>query len=182
MPFSFQPLDIPEVIVITPKIFPDERGYFKESFKGSDFQNVALPEHFVQDNISFSRQGVLRGLHYQKEPKAQGKLVSVISGTVWDVAVDMRPESSTFKRWVGIELNDDNHKMVYIPVGFAHGFLTLSKSAYFLYKCTNEYSPMHDAGIRWDDPEIAISWNVKNPILSPKDAALPRLSDVLEEL
>jgi len=178
MPFSFTPLDIPEVVLVEPKIFPDDRGFFFESFKASDFEKANLPTHFVQDNFSFSKKDVIRGLHYQKPPKAQGKLVSVLKGGVWDVAVDIRKESPTFLKWVAVELNDRNHFMLYIPPGFAHGFIALTENVHLLYKCTNEYDPKADTGIRWNDPEIGIPWPVSNPIVSTKDAALPFSSNL----
>lgn len=173
MPFTFKPLKIADVILIESKIFSDDRGFFCETFKASDFAKANLPTNFVQDNFSFSKKNVVRGLHYQKNPTAQGKLVSVIKGSVWDVAVDIRPESPTFKKWVAAELNDQNHFMLYIPPGFAHGFITLTEDVHLLYKCTNEYNPQTDAGIRWNDPDIGIKWPVSNPIISEKDAALP---------
>jgi dTDP-4-dehydrorhamnose 3,5-epimerase len=175
MPFTFTTLKIPEIILVEPKVFPDERGYFMESFKASDFKKANLPTRFIQDNFSFSKKDVIRGLHYQKNPEAQGKLVSVLKGGVWDVAVDVRRASPTFLKWVAAELNDQNHAMLYIPPGFAHGFISLTEDVHLLYKCTNEYDPQSDAGIRWNDPDIAISWPVTNPILSPKDQALPLL-------
>jgi dTDP-4-dehydrorhamnose 3,5-epimerase len=173
MPFSFKPLEIVDVVLVEPKVFPDERGFFFEAFKASDFEQAGLPSCFIQDNFSFSKKNVIRGLHYQKQPKAQGKLVSVIKGSIWDVAVDIRKESVTFLKWVAVELNDKNHAMLYIPPGFAHGFLTLSENVHLLYKCTNEYDPQADAGIRWNDPDIAINWPVENPIVSDKDCRLP---------
>lgn len=175
MPFTFKPLTIPDVILVEPKVFPDDRGFFCESFKASDFEKANLPAHFVQDNFSFSKKDVIRGLHYQKNPRAQGKLVSVLKGGVWDVAVDIRRESSNFLKWAAVELNDRNHAMLYIPPGFAHGFISLTEEVHLLYKCTNEYDPQADAGIRWNDPDIAIPWPVCNPIVSAKDAALPLL-------
>ena len=173
MPFSFKPLSIPEVILVTPAVFPDDRGFFLEAFKVSDFAEAGLPTCFVQDNVSFSRKDVIRGLHYQKNPKAQGKLVSVLKGGVWDVAVDIRRQSPTFLEWVATELNDQSHAMLYIPPGFAHGFAALTGDVHLLYKCTSEYDPQADAGIRWDDPTIAVSWPVGRPILSDKDRRLP---------
>ena len=173
MPFTFKPLSISNVILIEPKVFPDDRGYFFESFKASDFEKANLPTHFVQDNFSFSKKDVIRGLHYQRDPKAQGKLVSVLKGGVWDVAVDIRRESPTFLKWVAADLNDQNHAMLHIPPGFAHGFVALTDDVHLLYKCTNEYDPQADAGIRWDDPGIAITWPVDNPIVSDKDRNLP---------
>lgn len=176
MPFSFAPLDIPDVILAKPKVFPDARGFFFETFKASDFESANLPTHFIQDNFSFSKKDVIRGLHYQKHPKSQGKLVSVLKGSVWDVAVDIRQESPTFLKWVAVELNDRNHNMLYIPPGFAHGFIALTEDVHLLYKCTNEYDPQADAGIHWNDPELAIPWPVSDhPIVSAKDAALPFL-------
>jgi dTDP-4-dehydrorhamnose 3,5-epimerase len=173
MPFSFTPLAIADLILVEPKFFPDNRGFFLESFKASDFAKANLPTHFAQDNFSFSRKDVIRGLHYQKNPKAQGKLVSVLKGGVWDVAVDIRRGSPTFLKWMAVELNDQNHAMLYIPPGFAHGFVSLTEDVHLLYKCTNEYDTQTDAGIRWNDPDIAISWPVSEPIVSEKDAILP---------
>ncbi|MFZ4440268.1 MAG: dTDP-4-dehydrorhamnose 3,5-epimerase [Syntrophales bacterium] len=175
MPFSFSPLDIPDVILVEPKVFPDNRGFFFESFKASDFEKAGLPTQFVQDNFSFSKKDVIRGLHYQKNPKAQGKLVSVLKGSVWDVAVDIRRKSPTFLKWVAVELNDQNHALLYIPPGFAHGFISLAEDVHLLYKCTNEYDPQADAGVRWNDPDIAIPWPAANPIVSTKDTVLPFL-------
>jgi dTDP-4-dehydrorhamnose 3,5-epimerase len=178
MPFTFTTLSVPGVILIEPQSFPDDRGYFFESFKASDFQKAGLPTLFAQDNFSFSKKGVIRGLHYQKSPKAQGKLISVIKGRAWDVAVDIRQESETFLKWVAMELDDRNHALLYIPPGFAHGFLALSNDVHLMYKCTSEYDPQADRGIRWDDPDIAISWPIKKPILSVKDRQLPYVQDV----
>jgi len=173
MPFTFQPLSIPDVILIKQAVFLDDRGFFLEAFKASDFENSGLPSRFVQDNFSFSRKDVIRGLHYQKSPKAQGKLISVLRGSVWDVAVDIRRHSPTFLRWVAAELNDQNHSMLYIPPGFAHGFAALTDDVHLLYKCTQEYDPLTDTGVRWNDPDIAIPWPVERPILSDKDRRLP---------
>lgn len=173
MPFTFKKLSIPDVILIEPKAFPDDRGYFFESFKASDFEKANLPTNFEQDNFSFSKKNVIRGLHYQKDPKAQGKLVCVLKGGVWDVAVDIRRESPSYLKWVAAELNDESHFMLYIPPGFAHGFLAVTEDVHLLYKCTNEYDPQADAGLRWDDPDIAITWPTNNPIISEKDRNLP---------
>jgi len=173
MPITVKALSIPDVILIQPKVFPDNRGGFFEIFKESEFNNANLPVRFPQDNFSFSRKNVIRGLHYQRHPKAQGKLVMVIKGRIWDVAVDIRRKSPTFLKWISMDLNDENRSMLYIPPGFAHGFLALSEDVHLLYKCTNEYDPKLDAGIRWDDPGIGITWPVKNPVLSEKDANLP---------
>jgi len=177
MPFSFKPLAIPDVILIESKIFPDDRGFFLESFKASDFEKAGLPTCFVQDNFSFSRKDVIRGLHYQKHPNAQGKLVSVLRGGVWDIAVDIRRASATFLQWVAAELNDRNHAMLYIPPGFAHGFAALTEDVHLLYKCTHEYDPQADTGIRWNDPDIAIPGPVDCPVLSDKDRRLPLLRE-----
>lgn len=150
---------IPDVIVIEPKIFNDTRGFFYESFNQQAFDEATGTNYqFVQDNHSKSSRGVLRGLHYQLSPKAQGKLVRVVQGKVWDVAVDIRKGSPTFGQWVGEELSADNHKQLWIPPGFAHGFITLSDTAEFLYKTTDYYSPEHEQAIRWNDPQLAIAW------------------------
>ena len=151
------------LFIIHPQVFGDERGWFMESFNQQRFESVFeglnLPvPNFVQDNHSKSSRGVLRGLHYQLSPKAQGKLVRVVQGKVWDVAVDIRKNSPTFGQWVGEELSADNHKQLWIPPGFAHGFITLSDTAEFLYKTTDYYSPEHERAIRWDDPQLAIAW------------------------
>lgn len=175
MPITFTPLKIPDVILIEPRVFPDARGFFLETYKYSDFAAHGIPETFVQDNHSRSIRGVLRGLHYQNPPGAQGKLVRAARGVIFDVAVDIRPDSPTFGEWVGEILSDENHYMLYIPPGFAHGFLTLSDVADVSYKATAEYAPELDSGVIWNDPTIAIQWPGQTPILSPKDAALPRL-------
>lgn len=151
------------LFIVHPQLFGDERGWFMESFNQQRFESVFeelnLPvPNFVQDNHSKSSRGVLRGLHYQLPPKAQGKLVRVVQGKVWDVAVDIRKGSPTFGQWVGEELSADNHKQLWIPPGFAHGFITLSDTAEFLYKTTDYYSPEHERAIRWDDPQLAIAW------------------------
>lgn len=175
MSFSFSSLEIPDVKLVIPKHYPDERGYFLESFKESEFSANGIDAKFVQDNISFSKNGVIRGLHYQTEPKQQAKLVSVISGEIFDVAVDIRKTSKTFGKWISQILSDKNHKMLYIPEGFAHGFCTLSDTANVLYKVTNEYSPENERGIIWSDPSILISWPIQNPMISEKDKNLPTL-------
>lgn len=177
MAFSFEKTVIDDIIIIEPEIFTDERGFFLELYKTSIFREFGINEYFAQDNHSLSSKGVLRGLHYQLPPRAQAKLVYVLSGTVWDVAVDIRSDSPTFKQWVAVELSGENKKIIYIPEGFAHGFLALSDIAHVMYKCTNEYSPEHDCGIRWDDAEIGIAWPVTRPLLSDKDKNLPYLRD-----
>ena len=177
MPFDFRSLAIPGLVLIEPKAFGDDRGVFFEVYKHSDFVRAGIPAHFVQDNYSRSMRGVLRGLHYQMEPKAQGKLVRCVRGRIFDVAVDIRKGSSTYGRWEGKELSGENGLMLFIPAGFAHGFLTLSDTAEVLYKCTEEYSPQHDRGIIWNDPDINIPWAVTDPLLSDKDRVHPRLSE-----
>lgn len=179
MPFTFTRLDIPDVVLIEPRAFPDDRGFFLESYKASAFAEAGIADWFVQDNHSLSTKGVLRGLHYQLPPHAQGKLVRVVEGSVWDVAVDIRRSSATFGRWVASELSAENHRMLYIPPGFAHGFLTRSDRAQFIYKCTAEYDKASEAGIRWDDQELAIDWpgTRETFVVSAKDAALPVFRD-----
>lgn len=172
------PTAIPEVLLFEPKVFGDERGFFLESFSQRLFDAAAGPHwSFVQDNHSRSSKGVLRGLHFQLPPHAQGKLVRVVSGAVFDVAVDMRRSSATFGRWVGCELTAQNHRQLWIPPGFAHGFLVLSESADFLYKTTAYYAPQAEGSVRWDDPTIGIAWPDTGapPQLSAKDLQAPLL-------
>lgn len=179
MPFSFQTLEIPDVILVQAKAFPDDRGFFMETYKKSDFEQHGIPWNFVQDNYSHSSQrGVLRGLHYQMDPKAQGKLVSAVRGAIFDVAVDIRKGSPTYGEWVGVELSDENRRMLYVPAGFAHGFIVLSSEADVMYRVTAEYAPEVDQGIAWNDPELAIEWPIEDPLLSPRDQALPLFKDV----
>jgi dTDP-4-dehydrorhamnose 3,5-epimerase len=178
MPFSFTQTDIPEVILIEPRVFKDARGFFLESFKASPFVEAGITERFVQDNHSRSAKGTLRGLHYQVEPYAQGKLVRVTRGRVWDVAVDLRPESPTFRKWVADELSADNFRMLYIPAGFAHGFVALEDETDFLYKCTAEYDVASERGIRWSDPDLAVPWPVEEAFVSERDQVLPLFSEV----
>ncbi len=169
--------ELPGVKLIEPRVFGDDRGFFLESWNARAFAAAGLDVDFVQDNHSRSARGVLRGLHFQRHDP-QGKLVRVTSGAVFDVAVDIRRSSPAFGRWVGYELSDANKRMLYIPPGFAHGFLVLSDSADFLYKCTTFYDAASDAGIRWNDPAIAIAWPIDGePQLSAKDAAAPLLAD-----
>ena len=182
MPFEFIKTEIPDVILIKPKVFQDERGFFLETYKKSDFEKAGIKAEFVQDNHSKSVKGVLRGLHFQKKPFAQGKLVRCIKGKIFDVAVDIRKESPTFGKWVGYELSEENKHILWIPEGFAHGFLTLSDEAEVIYKVSGgEYSPEHDAGIIWNDPDIDIKWpldQVDEIILSEKDKKLPFLREI----
>ncbi len=177
MSFQFCSLQIPEVILVEAQKAEDDRGFFMETYKESAFSASGIPSSFVQDNYSHSVRGVLRGLHYQKHPKAQGKLVSVIRGEIFDVAVDIRKGSATYGQWVGEVLSSDNRRLLYVPVGFAHGFCVLSEEADVVYKVTNEYAPDLDRGIIWNDPDIAVEWPAEEPLLSPKDAQLPRLRD-----
>lgn len=177
MPFNFKKSDIPEVILVEAQAFRDERGFFMESFKESIFNVNEINTRFVQDNYSHSIKGVLRGLHYQKNPKAQAKLVMVTRGEIFDVAVDMRKGSPTFGKWVGEILSDKNHKLLYIPEGFAHGFCVLSESADVLYKVNSEYSPEHERGILWNDSEVGIKWSIDKPIMIEKDLQLPTLKN-----
>lgn len=173
--------DLPEVLILEPKVFGDARGFFMESFNQKVFDElVGHPVSFVQDNHSRSAKGVLRGLHFQKAPHAQGKLVRVTAGAVFDVAVDIRKDSPSFGRWVGVELSADNHRQFWIPPGLAHGFLVLSDSADFLYKTTDYYAPQAEGALRWDDPDLAIAWPDIGmaPQLSTKDAAAGFLRDL----
>lgn len=177
------PLAIPQVLLLEPRVFEDERGHFYESFNRKNFEEaVGCKVDFVQDNHSKSIKNVLRGLHYQIAPKAQGKLIRVVYGEVFDVAVDIRTDSLTYGKWVGEILSAENKKQLWIPEGFAHGFLTLSETAEFLYKTTNYYSKDHERGIRWDDPEIAVEWplDLKNitPLISEKDKTSCLFRDV----
>jgi dTDP-4-dehydrorhamnose 3,5-epimerase len=168
------PTAIPDVLVIEPKVFGDERGFFFESFNARAFaEATGLDVDFVQDNHSKSALGVLRGLHYQMPPKAQGKLVRVVLGEVFDIAVDLRKSSPTFGRWVGETLSAENKRQLWIPPGFAHGFIALSETAEFLYKTTEYYSPECDRCIRWDDPTLGIAWPIQatTPLVSSKDAS-----------
>lgn len=164
---------IPEVLILEPRVFGDDRGFFFESFNARTFNQVTgLNIEFVQDNHSKSQRGVLRGLHYQLPPMAQGKLVRVIQGEVFDVAVDLRKSSPTFGQWVGEVLSAENKKQLWIPEGFAHGFVTLSETAEFLYKTTNFYSVEHERSLLWNDPQLAISWPLdQEPLLAAKDKA-----------
>lgn len=177
MPFEFSQLEIPGPVLIRPRIFDDGRGFFLELYKHSDFVIAGITPYLVQDNFSQSSQGVLRGLHYQKNPRAQGKMVLCMKGRIFDVAVDIRKGSPHFAKWVGVELTDENRHMLYVPPGFAHGFQVLSEKAEVMYKCTDEYSPSDERGIIWNDPDIAIDWPLSQPVLSSKDKVNPRLLD-----
>jgi len=168
---------LPGVVIIEPKIFEDSRGFFMEIWSQRRYAEVGLPERFVQDNVSFSRKGVLRGLHFQN-PNAQAKLVYVLRGEVFDVAVDIRIGSPTFGEWVGVSLSETNRRQLYIPEGFAHGYCVTSQSALFAYKCTGFYEPTAEGGISWEDQALGIDWPCSKPILSEKDRRLPRLAEV----
>ena len=182
MPFQFQRLAIPEVMLVTTAAFEDARGLFVETYKRSEFAAHGIAGPFVQDNYSHSSsRGVLRGLHYQAAPRVQGKLVFAVRGAIFDVAVDIRRESPTYGRWVGAELTADTRRMLWVPPGFAHGFCVLSEGADVIYKCTDEYALELECAIRWDDPEINISWPVDHPVLSAKDAAAPLLRELAHE-
>ncbi len=167
---------LPGVLLVEPRVFRDERGAFTETFQLARYQAAGIAGPFVQDNFSRSVKGTLRGLHFQ-EPDAQGKLVQVLRGAVYDVAVDVRVGSPSFGRWVGVVLDDAELKQLWVPPGFAHGFLVLSDEAHFVYKCSAPYAPEHERGIRWDDPDLAIAWPTAAPRLSAKDARAPRLAD-----
>ena len=177
MPFAFKSLDIPGVALIEPKVFEDERGFFMETYKMPDFVAAGVKANFVQDNHSRSVKGILRGLHYQKPPFAQGKLVRAVIGKIFDVAVDIRKGSPTWGKWVGVILSEENKNLLYIPTGFAHGFCVLSEVAEVIYKTTNVYSAEAEAGIIWNDEDFNIEWPVKEPILSEKDKKLPTLKN-----
>lgn len=172
--------DLPGCLVLEPQVFGDERGFFYESFNRDKFAGIGLAPDFVQGNVSSSTRGVLRGLHYQW-PKPQGKLVSVLEGEVWDVAVDIRHGSPTFGRWCAAVLSAENKRHFWIPEGFAHGFVTLSERALFTYMCTATYDSDADAGIRWNDADLAIDWPVSDPVLSGKDAKAPFLADLTQD-
>lgn len=174
-------LDLPGVLLIEPRVYGDERGFFLETWQARRYAEAGLPERFVQDNLSKSRRGVLRGLHYQIE-RPQGKLVWVLEGEVFDVAADVDPESGTFGRWVGVRLSGENHRQLYVPPGYVHGFCVLTEAAYFAYKCTEYYAPELERGVRWDDPTLAIDWPVEEPIVNERDVAWPTLEETREEL
>jgi len=168
------------VVIIEPEVHGDERGFFQESWKASSYGDCGLPTAFSQANVSRSARGVLRGLHYQFQ-QPQGKLVSVFEGRIFDVAVDIRRGSESFGQWAGVELSAENHRQLYIPEGFAHGFIVVSESALFHYHCTNEYAHQFDAAIAWNDPDIGVKWPIEPESISAKDRAAPLLRDVPPE-
>ncbi len=177
MSFKFEKLTLSGPLLIKSDVFKDERGFFMETYKHSEFEKAGIKEHFTQDNYSKSKRDVLRGLHFQKNPTAQGKLVYCLRGKIFDVAVDIRKGSPAYSQWVGVELSEANISMLYIPPGFAHGFLVLSDVAEVIYKCTEEYSPENERGVIWNDNDIKVNWPVKNSVLSEKDKMLPLLRD-----
>ena len=165
------------VLIIEPKVFGDSRGFFKETFQAERYREAGIEYTFVQDNYSRSQKGVLRGLHFQIT-KPQGKLVSCPKGAVFDVAVDINPNSTTYGQYVGVELTEENHKQLWVPPGYAHGFCVLSETADFQYKCTDYYDPSDEGGVIWNDPDVAIEWPIADPSLSSKDALLPTLAEL----
>jgi len=177
MPFDFEKTGLDGVVLIKPRFFQDARGFFVETYQRRDFAAGGISAEFVQDNHSKSAKRVLRGLHYQRGAAAQGKLVRCIAGTILDVGVDIRRESRTFGKWVSAELSAANAHMLYLPPGLAHGFLVLSDTAEIVYKCTTEYSPKDESGVAWNDPDIGVKWGIALPLLSARDADLPRLKD-----
>lgn len=182
MPFEFERQKISDVILVKPKVFGDNRGFFMESYKKSDFFANGIDVEFNQDNHSKSVKGVLRGLHYQAKPHGQAKLVRCAKGRIYDVAVDIRPESKTFGQYVKVELSEENKQMLYIPVGFAHGFVALTDEVEILYKASGEYNPQADRGVLWNDPDINIDWEIGfEPLLSDKDKIQPTLSKINRE-
>jgi dTDP-4-dehydrorhamnose 3,5-epimerase len=177
---NFTETDIPGVWLIKPVVHGDQRGFFLESFAAREMEAHGLPVDFIQDNHARSLlPGVIRGLHFQKPPFAQSKLVRVVRGAVYDVAVDLRKTSTTFGTWVGVTLSEENKEMLFVPKGFAHGYCTLAPDTEFLYKVDGYYFPQHDAGIRWNDPGLGIAWPVSDPVVSDKDRTLPLLKDVV---
>lgn len=182
MPFEFEKQKIKDVILVKPKVFGDNRGFFMESYKKSEFAQNGIDVEFNQDNHSKSSAKVLRGLHYQANPHAQAKLVRCVKGRIYDVAVDIRPKSETFGQYVKVELSEENKQMLFIPVGFAHGFVVLSEEAELLYKASGEYAPQADRGVFWQDEDINIDWEIDfEPILSEKDKVQPKLKDINKE-
>lgn len=173
---SVEKFEIPGLLLITPKVFTDERGYFLEAFKESDYAALNLPK-FVQDNVSVSKKGVLRGLHYQLSPSIQGKLIRVLKGEIFDVVVDLRKKSPAFKQYRAFNLNSSNAKSLYVPEGCAHGFLSLAEDTLVFYKTTSEYSPLAERGILWKDKNLNINWPYENPIVIAKDQLFPILEE-----
>jgi dTDP-4-dehydrorhamnose 3,5-epimerase len=171
---------LPGVLILEPKVYRDERGFFVESWNQERYSEIGISRPFVQDNLSLSKRNVLRGLHYQN-PAPQAKLVTTVQGAIFDVVVDLRRDSPTFAEWVGVELSSDNMRQLYVPEGFAHGFVVMSETALFSYKCTALYTPAYERSLRWDDPEVGIEWPGEEPMLSQKDAVAPALVETLQE-
>jgi dTDP-4-dehydrorhamnose 3,5-epimerase len=171
------PTELPGVVVLEPRVFGDARGYFLETYSQSRYAPEGIDLPFVQDNLSFSSRGVLRGMHFQN-PRTQGKLVTVLEGEVFDVAIDIRVGSPTFGKWVSVVLSGETKRQIYIPPGFAHGFCVTSEQALFMYKCTDVYAPELEGGVIWNDPDLGIPWPIENPSLSAKDEKYPRLKDL----
>jgi dTDP-4-dehydrorhamnose 3,5-epimerase len=176
--FTFIKTDIKGPIIIEPKVLEDKRGFFTETYNYKEFKKNGIQEIFIQDNYSSSKKNVLRGLHFQREPYGTSKLVQCIEGEIFDVIVDIRPKSKSFGKWIGIVLSEKNKKMLYIPQGFAHGFYVTSKKARIMYKVTQYYFSKYDAGVKWNDPKLSISWPCSRPLVSTKDAGLPFLSEI----
>jgi dTDP-4-dehydrorhamnose 3,5-epimerase len=178
---KFLPTALPEVVLVDPDVFRDDRGFFLETYQKQKYGAAGLPEEFVQDNHSFSIRGTLRGLHAQVR-RPQGKLIRAVLGEIFDVAVDIRPESPTFGRWVGEVLSGENYRQLYVPPGFAHGFCVTSESAHVLYKCTSFYDKEDEIALLWNDPQVGIAWPTATPLLSPRDQAAPKLAEILHKL
>ncbi len=181
MPFEFERMGIPDVVLVKPKVFGDERGFFMETYQREVFEANGITGEFIQDNHSRSEYGVLRGLHFQKEPYAQAKLVRCVRGEIFDVAVDLRRNSPTFGRYVGMVLSEENKHQLYIPRGFAHGFMVLSDFADVCYKVDNVYAPDHEGGLLWNDSDVGIEWPNNNPTLSEKDCEWPTLKELVDK-
>jgi len=180
MSFEFKRLEIPETVLIQPKVFEDDRGFFLEIYKKDEMENFGIKGDFVQDNHSRSKRGVLRGLHFQKEPYAQAKLVRCIRGEIYDVVVDLRRNSQTFSRYLGLVLSEENRHQLYVPRGCAHGFLALSEVAEVVYKVDNVYSPKSEGGLIWNDPDVDVTWPIDDLIISERDRLWPTLKEMEE--
>lgn len=181
MSFEFERLEIPDIILIKPKVFEDERGFFMESYKKEDFEEAGIKGEFIQDNHSKSEYGVLRGLHFQREPYAQAKIVRCVRGEIYDVAVDLQKNTPTFGKYVGVNLSEENKYQLYIPRYCAHGFLVLSDTAEVIYKVDNVYAPEYESGLIWNDPDVNIRWPIDSPILSEKDRKGFTLRELIEK-
>jgi dTDP-4-dehydrorhamnose 3,5-epimerase len=173
--------EIPDLALLEVEAFGDERGFLLESYREEEWRELGVDARFVQENHSRSRQGILRGIHFQLQP-GQAKLVRCVRGTIWDVAVDLRRDSPTYRRWQGFELSDQNHRQLYVPVGFGHGFCVLSEQADVAYKLSSYYDPEQEAGIRWDDPDVGVEWPIAAPQLSERDRTAPALAEIADTL